>query len=209
MKIPSPCIIFKHFISYLIPEYSRSREDTFYHPQFSSVQSSRAAMSDSLRPHGLQHAWLPCPSPTPGACSDSCPLSPWCHPTTSSSYHPLLLLPSVFPSIRIFSNESVLCIRWPEYWSFSFTISHFSDKRNQGSEQMTCLEQKGEKVMEQALEFSSLDALSVEEAEWLKRAGTRTKCLVTRNLDKGTEGCHHQGRFQRPISTAVVLELHS
>ena len=38
-------------------------------------------------------------------------------------YHPLLLLPSIFPSIRVFSNESVLCIRWPKYWSFSFSIS--------------------------------------------------------------------------------------
>ena len=38
-------------------------------------------------------------------------------------YHPLLLLPSIFPSIRIFSNESVLCIRWPKYWSFSFSMS--------------------------------------------------------------------------------------
>ena len=42
-------------------------------------------MSDSLRPHGLQHARLPCQSPTPGACSNSCPLSQWCHPTSSSS----------------------------------------------------------------------------------------------------------------------------
>ena len=41
--------------------------------------------------------------------------------------HPLLLLPSIFPSIRVFSNESVLCLRWPEYWSFSFSISPSSD----------------------------------------------------------------------------------
>ena len=45
-------------------------------------------MSDSLRPHGLQHARLPCPSPTPGACSNSCPSSQWCHPTISSSVIP-------------------------------------------------------------------------------------------------------------------------
>ena len=80
-------------------------------------------MSDSLRPHRLKHARLPCPSPTPGACSNSCSLSRWCHPAVSSSCLPLLLLPSVFPSIRVFSNESVLCIRWPKYWSFSFSIS--------------------------------------------------------------------------------------
>ena len=53
----------------------------------------------------------------------SCPLSRWCHPTISSSVTPPLLLPSIFPSIRVFSNELALCIRWPKYWSFSFIIS--------------------------------------------------------------------------------------
>ena len=48
-----------------------------------SVQFSHSVMSDSLRPHGLQHARLPCPSPIPGVCSNSCPLSQWCHPTIS------------------------------------------------------------------------------------------------------------------------------
>ena len=63
-----------------------------------------------------------CPSPTPGACSNSYPSIPWCHPTISSSVA-LLLLSSIFPSIRVFSNESILWIRWPKYWSFSFSIS--------------------------------------------------------------------------------------
>ena len=79
-------------------------------------------MSDSLRPHGLQHTRPPCLSPSPRVYSNSCPLSRQCHPTISSSV-PLLLLPSVFPSIRVFSNESTLCITWPKYWSFSFNIS--------------------------------------------------------------------------------------
>ena len=63
-----------------------------------------------------------CLSPTPKACSNSCPSSWWCHPIISF-YFPLLLLPSIFPSIRLFSNESVLPVRWPKYWSFSFSIS--------------------------------------------------------------------------------------
>ena len=88
-----------------------------------SVQFSRSVVSDSLQPHGLQHARLPCPSPTPRACSNSCPSSRWCHPTISSSVVPLLLLLSIFLSIRVFSYESVLHIRWPNYWSFSFSIS--------------------------------------------------------------------------------------
>ena len=79
-------------------------------------------MFDSLESHGLQHARLPCPSPSPGVCSKSCPSSWWCH-TIILSCRPLLLLPSIFPSIRVFSNESVLCIRWPKYCSFSFSIS--------------------------------------------------------------------------------------
>ena len=90
---------------------------------FSSVQFSRSVMSDSIRPRGLHHARLSCPPPTPRAYSNSCPSSQWCHPTISSSVHPLLFLPSIFPSIRVFSNESVLGIRWPNYWSFSFIIS--------------------------------------------------------------------------------------
>ena len=65
-------------------------------------------VSNSLRPHGLQHTRLPC-LPSPRACSNSFPLSQRCHPTISS-YHPLLLLPSIFPSIRVFSNESSLHI---------------------------------------------------------------------------------------------------
>ena len=55
--------------------------------------------------------------------ANSCPLSWYCYPTVSFSVAHFLLLPSVFPSIRVFSNESVLCIRWPKYWSFSFSIS--------------------------------------------------------------------------------------
>ena len=79
-------------------------------------------MSNSLWLHGLQYARPPCPSPTPRAYSNSCPLSRWCH-STISSCRPLLLPPSIFPSIRVFSSESILRIRWPKYWSFSFNIS--------------------------------------------------------------------------------------
>ena len=64
------------------------------------------------------------PWPTPWAYSNSCPSSRWCHPMNDLILcHSLLLPPSVFPSIRVFSNESVLCIKWPKYWSFSFTVS--------------------------------------------------------------------------------------
>ena len=56
---------------------------------------SCSVMSNSLRPHGLQHPKFPCPSPSPGACSNSCPLSRWCHPTISSSVVPFSCLQSL------------------------------------------------------------------------------------------------------------------
>ena len=79
-------------------------------------------MADFLQPHGLQHARLPCPSPTPVVAQTDVH---WVGDAIQPShpFHPLLLMPSVFPSIRVFSSESVLHIRWPNYWSFSFSIS--------------------------------------------------------------------------------------
>ena len=66
--------------------------------KISSVQSSHSAMSDCLQPHGPQHARPPCPSPTPGVYSNSCPLSRWCHPTISSSVVPFSSCPQPFPA---------------------------------------------------------------------------------------------------------------
>ena len=75
------------------------------------VQFSCSVMFDSLQPHGLQHATLPCPSPPPGGYSNSCPLSQWCYPTVSFFVVPFSHLQHF--SVRVFSNESVLHIRWP------------------------------------------------------------------------------------------------
>ena len=88
---------------------------------FSSVAQSYPTLCN--QPHGLQHARLPCPWPTPGACSNSSSLSRGCHPTISSSVVPFYSHLQSFPSIRVFSNESALHTRWPNYWSFSFSIS--------------------------------------------------------------------------------------
>ena len=101
------------------PRYSQWSTD------LTSVQFSCSVVSDSLRPHELQHARPPCPSPTPGVHPNPCPkpidsVMPFNHLILCC---PLLLLTSIFPSIRVFSNESALLIRWPKYWSFSFNIS--------------------------------------------------------------------------------------
>ena len=88
-----------------------------------SVQFSHSVVFNSLWLHGLQHTRPPCPSPTPGIYSNSCPLCRWCPSNHLILCHPLLLPPSIFPSIRVFSKGSVLWIRWPKYWSFSFSIS--------------------------------------------------------------------------------------
>ena len=85
-------------------------------------QFSDSVMSDSLQPHGLPHTRLPCPSPTPRCYANSCP---WVSDAIQPSHlcRPLLLPPSIFHSIRVFSNKLVLHIRWAKYWSFRFSIS--------------------------------------------------------------------------------------
>ena len=88
-----------------------------------SVQFSRSVMSNSLRPHEPQHTRPPCPSPTLGVHSKLMSIQSVMPSSHLILCRPLLLLPSIFPSIRVFSNESALCIRWPKYWSFSFKIS--------------------------------------------------------------------------------------
>ena len=112
-----------------------------------TVQFSRSVVSDSLRPHPLQHTRPPCASPAPGGylwaesplvpwlvlvgqrSSNSCPLSRWCHPTISSSVVPFSARLQSFPASgkMLFSNESARCIRWPKYWSFCFNISRSNE----------------------------------------------------------------------------------
>ena len=79
-------------------------------------------MSNSVT-NGLQPASLLCPLLSCGFSSNSCLLSCWCYPTLSSSVVAFLLLPSIFPSTRVFSDESALHMKWLKYWSFSLNIS--------------------------------------------------------------------------------------
>ena len=85
-----------------------------------SVQFRRSVLFDSLRPHGLQHARLPVHHQLPEPTQVIKSVMPF---NRLILCRPLLLLPSIFPSIRVFSDKSVLLIRWPKYWSFRFSIS--------------------------------------------------------------------------------------
>ena len=86
--------------------------------KFSSVQFSSVAQSCPTLCNPMN-----CSTPTLRVHPNPCPSSQWCYPTISSSVVPFSSCPQYFPSIRVFSNESSLCIRWPKYWSFSFNIS--------------------------------------------------------------------------------------
>ena len=111
-----------------------------YKCYFSSIQFSHSVVSNSLQPHGLQHTRPPRLSPTPRVYSNLCPLSQWCHPTISSSAVPFFSHLQSFSSLRVFSNESVLCISWPKYWSFSFSISPSNEYSGLISFRMDCFD---------------------------------------------------------------------
>ena len=108
----------------------------------SSVQFSHPDVSDSLRPHELQHTRPPCPSPNLGVYSNSS-----IELAMSSNHlilcHPLLLPLSIFPSIRVFSYESVLHSKWPKFWSFSFNISPSNEHPGRISFRMDCVDLLG------------------------------------------------------------------
>ena len=97
---------------------------------FSSVQFSRSVMSDSLRPHELQHARPPCPSPTPGVHSDSCPSSQWCHPDISSSVVPFSSCPQSLPPSESFTMSQLFA--WGGQSTAVSALASFHPKKSQG-----------------------------------------------------------------------------
>ena len=126
----SPSWTPSHSLPHTIPlGHPSARARAFFHTRISisfyisSVQFSRSVVSGSFWLHEMQHARPPCPSPAPGVHLNSCPSSRWCHPAISSSVIPFSSCPPIPPSIRVFSNESTLHMRWPKYWSFSFSVS--------------------------------------------------------------------------------------
>ena len=99
--------------------------------QFSSVQFIRSVVSDSLRPHELQHARLPCSSPSPGVHSDSRPSSPWCHPAISSSVGPFSSCPQSFPASESFPMSQLFS--WGGQSTGVSALASFLPKKSQGS----------------------------------------------------------------------------
>ena len=94
--------------NFAIPQLFGPEQVTWPLGTFSAVQFSHSVVSDSLRPHGLQHARPPCPSPTPGVHPNPCPLSRWCHPTISSSVIPFSFCPQFFPASGSFQMSQLL-----------------------------------------------------------------------------------------------------
>ena len=104
----------------IYPKELKKNTQILVHKSFSSVQFSHSVVSDSLQSHELQHARPPCPSPTPRVHPNSCPSSQWCHAAISSSVVPFSSCPQ---SLSASGSFQPLCMRWPKYWSFSFSIS--------------------------------------------------------------------------------------
>ena len=92
-----------------------------------SVQLSHSVMSDSSQPHGLQHTWLPCPSATPGTCSNSCPSSQWCHPTISFSVVPFSSYLQSFPASRFFLMSQFIASAGQSIGASASAISPFNE----------------------------------------------------------------------------------
>ena len=88
-------------------EHVRLQSTALRKNRISSVQFSCSIVSDSSRPHGLQHVRFPCPTPTPGVYSNSCPLSQWCYPTISSSVAPFSSRLQPFPALGSFSMSQL------------------------------------------------------------------------------------------------------
>ena len=146
-----------------------------------SVRCSLLVMSNSLQPHGLQHDRPPCPSPTPRACSKLMSIESVMPSNHLILCRPLLLLPSTFPSIRVFSNESALHIRWPKDWSFSFSISpsmniHWNIHDNKISLNMATCPQR-----------NKISPFEIHGHRWAKGAG-RSTAVRSNFAEKMTPG---------------------
>ena len=103
--------------------------DVYGNTQFSSVQFSRSVVSDSLRPHELQQPRPPCPSPTPGACSNSCLSSHWCQPTISSSVIPFSPCPQCLPASESFPMSQLFA--WGGQSTRDSALASFLPKNTQ------------------------------------------------------------------------------
>ena len=115
--------VFKNVVNLLI-------SFLFWKIQFSSVQFSRSVVSNSLRPHELQHARPPCPSPTPGVHSDSCSSSQWCHPATSSSVVPFSSCPQSLPASESLPMSHLFA--WGGQSTGVSALASFLPKKSQG-----------------------------------------------------------------------------
>ena len=150
-------------------------------------------MSDSLWLHEPQHYWPPCPSPTPGVHPNPCPLSRWCHPAISSSVVPFFSCPQSLPASGSFPM-SQLCMRWPKYWSLSFSISLCNEHPGLISFRMDWLDLLAvQGTLKSLLQHHSSKALILLHSAFFiiqlshpYRTTGKTIALATRTLQKGS-----------------------
>ena len=141
-----------------------------------SVQFSCSVMSNSLQPHGLQHARPPCPTPSPGTYSNSCPLSRWCCPTISSSVVPFSSRLQSLPASGSFLVSQFCASSGQKYWSFSFSISPSN-------------------------EYSGLISFTIDWFHLLEVQGTH-KCLLQHHSSKASI-LRHSAFFIVPTLTSI------
>ena len=136
---------------------------------------SCSVVPDSLQPYGLQHARLPCPTPSPGVSQTH---FPWVDDATQPTHPllPLLLLPSIFLSIRVFSSESALCIRWPMYWSSGFSSSPPSKYSGLISFRMDWLDLAFPGTLKRLLQLCCIK--NYPKVQWREVKWREVKCLL-------------------------------
>ena len=118
---------------------------------------NRSVVSDSLGPHGQQHTRLPCPTLSPGVCSNSCPWSHWCHPTISPSVTPSPPAPNL-PQLRVLPSKSALYIRWSIGASASVLPMKIQDWFPLGLTDLIFLQSKGHSRFSLAPQFEGINS---------------------------------------------------
>ena len=147
---------------------------------------SHSVMSDPLPLHGLKHSRLLCTSPTPGVCSESCPLNQWCHPTVSFSVSPFSSCLQSFPASGSFPMSQLFTSGRQKYWRFSFSFS-----------------------ISLCNEYSRLISLRIDWFDLLAVQGTCKSLLQHHGLEASILWCSAFFMVQLSYQTNTIHQLHT